>query len=190
VSSEPHAELHVAREAVVAWRVARDERDQDLPAGASADLDVGDALRNWARALADRIEVLSDQLEVPLSRNPEHADLVALQELMEQLPSDWGPFLADEDSVLRAVDEGYWERSSKKRERAAQAFDTFLRKLDGFQRLLGAVDLQRKLNLADDLEQAARNLAFLQKSREEFARELKTMITAVVPVLRVLEQLT
>jgi hypothetical protein len=38
--------------------------------------------------------------------------------------------------VLHDVDEGHWARSSKQREGAKQAIDTFLPNLNTFQRLL------------------------------------------------------
>jgi hypothetical protein len=172
------------------WRVAQQERERDTSAVESAGVDTSRALPNWARALADRIEVLSNRLEVPLNEDPKHADLLVLQVHLEQLQSDWEPFLADEASVLHDVDEEHWARSSKQREGAKQMIDTFLPDLNTFQRLLGAVDTHRKLTLADDLAQAEINIVFLQKKRDEFAQNRKAMVKAVVPLLNALAQLT
>lgn len=187
MSSEPVTDSDLDARRDVAWRFVQEEREQPMPA--AADADAGRALRDWARALAARIKVLSARLDVPLSQDPEPADLLALQQRMEQLRSDWGPFLADEHAVLRVVDEEYWQRSSDDRASAGHEVDTFPAKLDKFRRLLSAVDLQGKLDLTDDLALAERNIALLQERREGFGEDRARMVAGVVPLLEAIARL-
>jgi hypothetical protein len=197
VSPEPvtDSDLDASRHRLhVAWRVAQDEREQPAPsaadADADADADASQALRDWARALAARIKALSDRLDVPLSQDPSLEDLLALQQRMEQLRADWGRFLADEDAaVLRVIDEDYWQQSSDERERARREVETFPAKLDRFRRLLGAVNLQGRLDLADDLALADRNIALLQERREQFGEDRARMVAAVIPLLAAIARL-